>query len=96
MASGTESARSDVDVMMLGSAGFADVALALNEAQSILGREVNTTPMTVAEFAKSLREGQGFAVSVAASPKMWIKGEDNDFAELVEHRKAQGARRQRA
>lgn len=95
MASGTESPRSDVDVMVLGSAGFADVALALNEAQSILGREVNPTPMSVAEFAENLKEKQGFAVDVAAGPKLWIKGEESDFVELVEHRKAQGARRQR-
>lgn len=95
VAAGTEGARSDVDVMVLGSAGFADVALALNEAQSTLGREVNPTPMSIAEFAENLRDGQGFAVNVAAGPKLWIKGEDNDFAELVEHRKAQGARRAR-
>ncbi|MBT2301055.1 nucleotidyltransferase domain-containing protein [Variovorax paradoxus] len=95
MASGAESPRSDVDVMVLGSAGFADVALALTEAQATLGREVNPTPMSVADFARKLKEGQGFAVNVAAGPKIWLKGEENDFAELVEHRKAQGARRHR-
>jgi predicted nucleotidyltransferase len=96
IASGTESARSDVDVMVLGRAGFADVALALSEAQSILGREVNPTPMRMTDFARKLKEGQGFAVSVAGSPRIWIKGEENDFAKLAEHREAQGARRHRA
>jgi predicted nucleotidyltransferase len=95
MASGTESPRSDVDVMVLGSAGFADVALALTEAQATLGRDVNPTPMSATDFARKLKEGQGFAVNVAAGPKIWLKGEENDFAELVEHRKAQGARRHR-
>lgn len=92
IASGKETARSDVDVMVLGSAGFADIAIALVEAQSILGREVNPTPMSIADFAKKLKEGQGFAANVAESPKIWLKGDENDFAELVEHRKAQGAR----
>ncbi|CAN7591564.1 nucleotidyltransferase domain-containing protein [Variovorax sp. LjRoot130] len=96
MASGTESPRSDVDVMVLGSARFADVALALTEAQATLGREVNPTPMSVADFARKLKEGQSFAVNVAAGPKIWLKGKENDFAELVEHREAQGARRHRA
>lgn len=96
VAAGNESARSDVDVMILGSAGFADAAIALGEAQSILGREVNPTPMSVADFAKKLKEEQGFAAGVAASPKIWIKGDENDFAKLVEHREAQGARRNRA
>jgi predicted nucleotidyltransferase len=93
VASGTESARSDVDVMVLGTAGFAELALALSETSAILGREVNPTPMSVAEFAGSLRDGQGFAVSVAANPKLWIKGNEDDFAELVGYRKAEGARR---
>lgn len=91
VASGTESPRSDVDVMVLGSAGFADVALALRGAQGVLGREVNPTPMSVEEFARKLKEGQGFASNVAASPKIWLKGDEHDFAELAAHRKAQGA-----
>jgi predicted nucleotidyltransferase/DNA-binding HxlR family transcriptional regulator len=40
VASGTEHAGSDVDVMLLGSAGFADVALAMADVQATLGREV--------------------------------------------------------
>jgi len=96
VAAGNENARSDVDVMLLGSAGFADAVIALSEARSILGREVNPTPMSVADFAKKLKEEQGFATSVAASPKIWIKGDENDFAKLVEHREAQGTRRNRA
>jgi predicted nucleotidyltransferase len=96
VAAGNESARSDVDVMLLGSAGFAEAVRALSEAQAVLGREVNPTPMSIADFAKKLKEKQGFAANVAASPKLWIKGDENDFAKLVEHREAQGARRQRA
>jgi len=96
VASGTESPRSDIDLMVLGGAGFADVALALTTAQATLGREVNPTPMSVADFARKVKEGQGFAVDVAASPRIWVKGEESDIAKLVEHRKAQGARRHRA
>jgi predicted nucleotidyltransferase len=95
IASGTESPRSDVDVMVLGSAGFADVALALTEAQAFIGREINPTPMSVAEFTRNLKEGQGFASNVAASPKIWLKGDEDDLAELAAHRKAQGAHRRR-
>jgi predicted nucleotidyltransferase len=93
IASGTESPRSDVDVMVLGSAGFADVALALTDAQAFIGREINPTPMSVAEFTRKLKEGQGFASNVAASPKIWLKGDEDDFAELAAHRKAEGAHR---
>src|SRR5262249_4172349 len=96
VAAGAESARSDIDLMRLGIAGLAEAVIALSDAQSSLGREVNPPPMSVAEFARRLNEEQGFAASVAASQKIWIKGGADDFAKLVEHRKAQGARGKRA
>jgi len=92
VAAGTETAGSDVDVMLLGSAGYADAVRAFAPAQQVLGRDVNPTPMSIDEFAKRLKEKQGFAVQVAMSPRIWLKGEENDFAELVAHRKAQGSR----
>jgi predicted nucleotidyltransferase/DNA-binding HxlR family transcriptional regulator len=86
VAAGTEHAGSDVDVMLLGSAGFADVALALADVQSALGREVNPTPMSIRDFARKLAEGDGFARSVAASPKIWLIGDEDDFTKLVAYR----------
>jgi predicted nucleotidyltransferase len=91
MADGSERPGSDVDVMVLGDAGFADVTLALAGAAQVLGREVNPTPMPRADFARRWSAGDGFACSVAASPKIWLKGEEHDFAELVAHRAPEGA-----
>lgn len=88
VAAGTERSGSDVDVMLLGSAGFADVALALADVQATLGREVNPTPMSTQDFARKLADGDGFARSVAASPKIWLIGGEDDFAKLVAHRQA--------
>lgn len=96
IASGTETSRSDIDVMVLGTAGFGDVALALAQAQSVLGREINPTPMAVAEFEEKLKKGDGFATAIAAGAKIWLKGDEHDLAELAAHRKTQGARRHRA
>ncbi|MET0542234.1 MAG: helix-turn-helix domain-containing protein [Variovorax sp.] len=92
VAAGTESPHSDIDVMVLGTAGFAAVALALGGAAATLGREVNPTPMSVDDFAQKVRDGQGFATSVVASPRIWLKGEEDEFAKLVAYRKAQGTR----
>ena len=86
MADGTERAGSDVDVMVLGSAGFADVTLALAGTAEPLGREVNPTPMSSADFVRRFTEGDGFARSVVAGARIWLKGEEHDFAELVAHR----------
>lgn len=91
VAAGAERARSDVDLMCLGTAGFADLALALAPLHETLRREVNPTAMTGDEFARKVAAGDGFALSVMNSPRIWLKGGEHDLGELVAHRKAQGA-----
>jgi len=95
MASGTERAGSDVDLMVLGRASFADLARALAPAQAALRRDVNPTVMTLREFADKLAAGDGFARSVMRGDKLWLKGEEGDLAEPVEDRPSEGASTQR-
>lgn len=90
MASGTERAVSDIDLMVLGRASFADLARALAPVQATLRREVNPTVMTRREFAQRLAAGDGFAVSVARGAKLWLKGEEHDLAEPAQDRPAEG------
>jgi len=92
MASGTERSSSDVDLMVLGHATFADLALALAPAQAALRREVNPTVMTKREFAQKLAGSDGFVRSVAKGDKLWLKGEDRDLAEPAEDRPPEGSR----
>lgn len=91
IASGKERALSDVDVMVLGDAGFAELVRALAPAQATLAREINVTPMTPADFARKLAEGDGFAVSVMRGEKIWLMGNNHDLTELAQDRPAQGA-----
>jgi predicted nucleotidyltransferase len=88
VAAGTERAASDVDLMVLGKASFSDLARALAGAKEVLRREVNCTVMTGNEFSRMLSSGDGFAKSVAQGDKLWLKGLENDFAELATHRAA--------
>ena len=91
MAAGSERAGSDVDLMVLGSASFADLARVLAPAQQALGREVNPTVMAPRDFArKFLAAGDGFARSVAKGPRIWLMGGEDDSAELAAHRQASG------
>jgi len=87
VAAGSERLGSDVDVMVLGSASFADLARALAQAQEALGREINPTVMAPRDFARKLAAGDGFARSVAKGPRIWLMGGEDDFAELAAHRK---------
>ncbi len=87
VAAGSERPGSDVDLMVLGSASFADLARALAPAHEVLGREINPTAMAPREFARKLAAGDGFARSVAKGPRIWLMGGEDDFAELAAHRK---------
>lgn len=92
IASGKDRALSDVDVMVLGDAGFAELVRVLAPAQATLGREVNVTPMTPTDFARKLAGGDGFAASVMRGEKIWLMGNDDDLGKLAQDRPAQGAR----
>jgi len=95
MAAGTERAGSDVDVMVIGTATFADLARALTSAQTVLRREVNPTLMTRSEFASKVAAGDAFVRSVLKGDKLWLKGEQIDLAESAEDRPSESSRTQR-
>lgn len=76
MASGEAHTHSDVDLMIVGNLGFADVVLALSDAQKTLRREVNPTVLTPQELAQKLRQKDGFAAQVWRGPKLWVIGHE--------------------
>lgn len=79
VAAGSEGPRSDVDVMVLGRAGFADVVGAMAPVQEVLRREVNPTVMTAAEFAKRRTAGDGFVTALLGEPKLWLIGDEHEL-----------------
>ena len=95
VAAGTERPASDVDVMVVGTATFADLARVLAPAQATLRREVNPTVMTRREFATKLAGGDAFLRSVMKGDKLWLKGDQIDLAEPPEDRTSKGSRSQR-
>lgn len=80
MATGTAALHSDVDVMVIGDVSFSDVTRALHAEQSVLGREINPTVMTAAEFKSKRRARDGFVQSIAKGPKIWLVGGEDEFA----------------
>jgi predicted nucleotidyltransferase len=68
-------AQSDVDVMIIGdSIGYSDVFGALEPAAITLGRAVNPTVYTRAEWAKRAAQDNAFITRVLAQPKIWLIG----------------------
>lgn len=79
VAAGKEGPRSDVDVMVLGKASFAEVVGALAPLQEALGREVNPTVMTRAEVTRRRRADDSFVASLLREPKIWLMGDEHDL-----------------
>lgn len=93
IARGDERAGSDVDLMVIGEATFADVVRALAPAQETLRREVNANVYPALEFGKKAAAGDPFLKRVLGDRRIFVLGGEDDLGELVAHRKAQGARR---
>ena len=85
-AKGTETAESDVDVMVIGAVSFAEVADHLYEAQEELSREINPTVYPVEEFQRKLSERNHFLTSLIDEQKVFLIGDEDEFARLVKER----------
>lgn len=74
MASGTENAGSDIDLMVVGDAGFADIVDATYEAQLALGREINPKVMSAREWQTKKAEHNAFLQDVLHKPRIMLIG----------------------
>jgi len=74
-----ESAASDVDLMVIGNVGLAELAPSLRKAEKRLGREVNVTSYSLGEFRRKVAEGDHFLTSVLNSGLQFVKGEQRDL-----------------
>lgn len=88
IAQGSERATSDIDVFVVGRAGFADVVKALAPTRSRLGREVNSVVMSKQEVQEKLRANDRFLSRIAGEPKIFVIGTEDDFSELGDDRAA--------
>jgi DNA-binding transcriptional ArsR family regulator len=86
MARATEiTASSDVDLMIVGQVGLADLTPALRRAEARLGRPVNPTLYTREEFATKLQAGHHFLKAVLDGEKLVILGDPHDLAAAPHH-----------
>lgn len=74
MASGNAHAGSDVDVLVVGSASFAQVVEATYAAQAQLGRDINPKVMTPTEWSTKRAEGHPFVQELLAKPRILLTG----------------------
>ena len=85
MARGTASEGSDIDLLVLGEVGFAELVQALYPLHAVLKREINPVLYAPQEFIARVKRSDAFALDLMAKPKVWLKGTKDDLAEPVVH-----------
>ena len=82
IARGQEASGSDIDVMVIGTAGFGDVVKRLHSAQAALGREINAKVFRSREWRERVASRDPFVIDVLARPKIFLMGSADELAEL--------------
>jgi DNA-binding transcriptional ArsR family regulator len=72
IASGSERSDSDIDLMVVGTAAPAELALPLRRARELLGREINPTVYTPEEFNKKRTAKDHFLTRVLDKPRLFV------------------------
>ena len=69
--------------MIVGTVPAPDLALSLRRARDLLGRQINPTIYTLAEFNKKRAAKDHFLTEVLSKPKLFILGSDNELVEAA-------------
>ena len=83
VARGERTAQSDVDVLLVGSVGMADLVLPLRELERALQILVNVTHFTLAEFQDKLERNNHFLRTILGDQKIFLKGAADELADMA-------------
>ena len=82
-AKGTARADSDYDVFVIGNEGLRKTVSRLRDATDKLGVEVNPYVLSRTEFERRIKSGDHFLSEVMSSPKIFLKGSDNELTAMA-------------
>lgn len=78
-----EHALSDIDLMIIGNIGLADLSPRLRKSEARLGRDINVMCYSPAEFLQRIKEKDHFLHTVLKGTKIFVKGDENDLGKLI-------------
>ncbi|MBU4331682.1 nucleotidyltransferase domain-containing protein [Patescibacteria group bacterium] len=87
IARGKEYGESDIDLMLIGQVDQNDLVEKANELEGELKREINYQIYSGREAADKLKEGNDFFVRIFNEPKIILKGNLNEFTEIIKRGK---------
>ncbi len=77
VASGTEDAGSDIDLMVIGEVSLRKVSGMLAAVRNRVEREINPHVMNAEELARRIREKDHFLTSLLATPRIFVRGSED-------------------
>jgi DNA-binding transcriptional ArsR family regulator len=84
VASGSEQSDSDIDLMVVGQVSPPELALPLRRATELLGREINPTVYTPAEFRRKRSGKDHFLTRVLDRPILFVIGSSDELEKITE------------
>lgn len=83
VASGQERGDSDIDLMVVGSIMPSDLALPLRRGREVLGREINPTVYSPAEFNRKRMGKDHFLTHVLSQPRLVVFGSEDELGKAA-------------
>ena len=78
VAKATDQSASDIDLMIISdSLTYGEVFAAVERVTRSVGRKVNPTVYTTAEFSKRTRTKNAFVTRVLGQPRLWVMGSED-------------------
>ena len=82
MAREQETAQSDVDLLVVGKATLDDILSRLSTVEKRVGRPINPTVYSVAEFKSKLANGNHFLNAVLKGQKVFLLGDEDELRKM--------------
>ena len=83
IAAGREESDSDIDLMVVGQVSPEDLALPLRRARESLGREINPTVYTPAEFQRKHAANDPFLTQLLDKPRLVVLGNKDELGKVA-------------
>jgi len=82
IAKGKDTARSDIDVMIIGGLVYSEVFAALQQAEKHLARPVNPNLMTTSDWGRKVKARSSFVTEILDQPKLFVFGNEDELRSL--------------
>lgn len=83
-AAGTENAKSDIDLMVVGKIRLENLLKRLREPERLLGRDINPSLFQLSEMKQRLKDHDPFIGRVMAEPKIMLIGDEDELRRLAQ------------